>query len=70
MENKLGETRWQRSNLEATNVKQAEEIVGLLCNMEELSNTNVEMERTRGRRKGQSTRGWGSLCAQRIQSSH
>ena len=41
LENKLVETRQQCSDLEATNAKQAEEIAGLLCNMEELSNTNV-----------------------------
>ena len=43
-ENRLGENRRQRSDLEATNAKQAEEIAGLLHNMEELSNTNVEIK--------------------------
>ena len=46
LENKLGESRRQCSNLEATNEKQAEEIAGLQRNMKELSNTNVEIKDT------------------------
>ena len=43
-ENRLGENRRQRSDLEATNAKQAEEIAGLRRNIEELSNTNVKIK--------------------------
>jgi len=46
--NKLGESKRQCSDLEATNEKQAEEIAGLRSNMEELSNTNVEIKEALG----------------------